>query len=36
MHYTSWDRSDKKNPVLLVEEGPGSLGMFQELSLIHI
>ena len=32
MHYTSWDRSDKKNPVLLVEEGPGSLGMFQERS----
>ena len=32
MHYTSWDRSDRQNPVLLVEEGPGSLGMFQERS----
>lgn len=32
MHYTSWDRSDSKNPVLLVEEGPESLGMFQERS----
>ena len=32
MHYTSWDRSDSKNTVLLVEEGPGSLGMFQERS----
>lgn len=32
MHYTSWDRTDAKNPVLLVEEGPASLGMFQERS----
>ena len=32
MHYTSWDRSDSKNPVLLVEEGPESLGVFQERS----
>lgn len=32
MHYTSWDRSDRQNPVLLVEEGPASLGMFQERS----
>ncbi|OFR68927.1 hypothetical protein [Corynebacterium sp. HMSC078H07] len=32
MHYTSWDRSDSKNPVLLVEDGPESLGMFQERS----
>ena len=32
MHYTSWDRSDSKNPVLLVEEGPASLGVFQERS----
>ena len=32
MHYTSWDRSDRKNPVLLVGEGPASLGMFQERS----
>ena len=32
MHYTSWDRSDAKNPVLLVGEGPASLGMFQERS----
>lgn len=32
MHYTSWDRSDRQNPVLLVEEGPASLGVFQERS----
>ena len=32
MHYTSWDRSDRQNPVLLVEEGPESLGVFQERS----
>lgn len=32
MHYTSWDRSDSKNPVLLVEDGPESLGVFQERS----
>lgn len=32
MHYTSWDRSDRQNPVLLVEEGPASLGIFQERS----
>ena len=32
MHYTSWDRSDRQSPVLLVEEGPESLGMFQERS----
>ena len=32
MHYTSWDRSDRQNPVLLVEEGPAALGVFQERS----
>ncbi|MDO5031032.1 hypothetical protein [Corynebacterium sp.] len=32
MHYTSWDRSDKENPVLLVEEGPETLGNFQPRS----
>lgn len=32
MHYTSWDRNDRQNPVLLVEEGPASLGVFQERS----
>lgn len=32
MHYTSWDRSDRQNLVLLVEEGPASLGVFQERS----
>lgn len=28
MKYTSWDRSDRDNPKLLVEEGPEALGTF--------
>ena len=28
MNYTSWDRSDRDNPKLLVEEGPEALGTF--------
>ena len=28
MEYTSWDRSDRDNPKLLVEEGPEALGTF--------
>ncbi len=32
MHYTSWDRSDREKPVLLVEEGPERLGVFAEHS----
>lgn len=28
MHFTSWDRSDKDAPVLLIEDGPESLGRF--------
>ncbi|WP_459588686.1 hypothetical protein [Corynebacterium camporealensis] len=32
MHYTSWDRSDNSHPVLLVEEGPETLGTFSEHS----
>lgn len=28
MKYTSWDRSDRENPKLLVEEGPEALGTF--------
>ncbi|PQM75257.1 hypothetical protein [Corynebacterium sp. J010B-136] len=28
MKYTSWDRSDRDNPKLLVEEGPETLGTF--------
>ncbi|NWO16380.1 MAG: hypothetical protein HLX46_05990 [Corynebacterium sp.] len=28
MKYTSWDRSDRDNPRLLVEEGPEALGTF--------
>ena len=32
MHYTSWDRSDRANPVLLAEDGPEQLGVFSEHS----
>ena len=28
MKYTTWDRSDRDNPKLLVEEGPEALGTF--------
>lgn len=28
MHYTTWDRSDRENPVLLAEEGPERLAVF--------
>lgn len=32
MHYTSWDRTDRKTPKLLVEEGPEVIGEFSEQS----
>ncbi len=32
MHYTSWDRSEREKPVLLVEGGPERLGVFAEHS----
>lgn len=32
MHYTSWDRTDRESPVLLVEAGPEKLGVFSRES----
>lgn len=32
MKYTSWDRSDRKNPKLVIEGGPEVIGTFTETS----
>lgn len=32
MHYTTWDRSDRENPVLLAEEGPERLAVFHTVA----
>ncbi|MFS0467566.1 hypothetical protein ACL1CA_02000, partial [Corynebacterium striatum] len=28
MEYTSWDRTDREHPVLLMESGPAAYGVF--------